>query len=139
MRQPAKLTHTGLIPVKDSFITAHSWRWVTQMAMTAAQYKTKFETALADSKSKAFLYPQRGVGYAQIGSVWAFLYAEKSRMDKLGITPSAAADAYAVKAEAALGDAAGRVATYPNVCVANCQEASVWAFAFGEQAKMDAA
>lgn len=116
------------------------------MAMTAAQYKTKFDACQANAESAGGAFntqPEVKVAWAQAAAVYGFLWLEKAVFDKQGLVPSAAADVYATKAESALSKATTEAASFSAStnspkAVAWAQMASNYAYAWAEQVKVAA-
>lgn len=118
------------------------------MALTAAQYKAKFDTAIQNAENTVNVdafntQSEVKVAWAQIAAVWEFLWFEKAMFDKRGLVPSAAANAYAAKAESNLAkaetDATGFSASSNSPkAVGWAQMASDYAYAFAELTKVEA-
>lgn len=109
--------------------------------MTAAQYLAKFETANTLAISRSTTSPGVGCSAGQVAGVWAFLYSEKSTMDQLGIAPSAKAEEFATRAEAALAKAYSYLSGFSvkaDAAVSHNQTASNLALLFAKQARLDA-
>lgn len=112
------------------------------MAMTAAAYKTKWESVQASGVSAANTSVAFGGGaekaaaYAQIAAIWAYLYIEKSRMEKEGLTISTQATTYQNDVETRLATAISRI-SQPPVAVSWSLLASNLAYAFVEQVRVD--
>jgi len=111
--------------------------------MTAAQYKTKFDTAQTNATNKAGTIDAFGGGadrsllWSTVAATWGFLYIERSRFAKQGFTPSAAAEAYATQAEQRLASAEANSNTTIPVGLAYASIASNAAFLFAEQVRVD--
>lgn len=107
------------------------------MALTAAQYKSNFDSRQTSAKSALNMSPDQGVGNAQIAATYGYLYIEQTRFNNEGITPSATAEGYRTLAESALTSAIGKLGTSPAQCVAYCQIASNYAYLFVEQVRVE--
>lgn len=112
------------------------------MAMTAATYKTKWESVQANGVSAAGTSVAWGGGaekaaaYAQISAIWAYLYIEKSRMEKEGLWISPQATTYQNDVENRLATAQAKI-QQPPVAVSWSLLASNLAYAFVEQVRVD--
>jgi hypothetical protein len=108
------------------------------MALTAAQYKSNFDDMQTKAAGTYGTAPDRSVAYSQIGSIWAYLYIEQSRIDKQGFTPSADAMTYRTNAENILTQAASDAYSgQAQKAVARAQAASNHAYTYVEQVRVD--
>ena len=79
----------------------------------------------------------KAMAYGNVASVWGMLYIERSRFEKQGITPSAAAVVYGDRAEALLNKAMPKMYNELAVAASYANLASNAAFLFAEQVRVD--
>lgn len=107
--------------------------------LTAAQYKTEVDNALAVYGQNNFYNIEKGMAFAQIASVYSHLWTHQALFDSKSVVPSALALSYRTKAETYLTDAKTRGNQAGNVpaSVAASQAASVAAYAYVQTVKTE--
>jgi hypothetical protein len=108
------------------------------MALTAAQYKSNFDSVQAKAAALYGSSQERSVTYSQIAAIWSFLYIQQSRFDKKGFTPSEEAMTYRITAEGVLTQAASDVYSgQPQKAMARAQAAKNNAYAYAARVRVD--
>src|SRR6185295_6410687 len=116
------------------------------MALTADQYKAKFDNAQSKANSNLPNAFDKSVAWSQVGGVWSYLWVEQRRIDKQkaanpAFQVSAAALGYQTAAENALNSGEARINTVlgqnPAVAAAYSGIASNAAFAYAETVRVD--
>jgi len=116
------------------------------MALTAAQYKAKFDNAQTKANTNLPNAFDKAVAWSQIGGVWAYLWVEQQRIDKQkaakpSFVVSAAALGYQTAAETALNNGEARITTIlgqnPATAAAYSGIGSNAAFAYAETVRVD--
>jgi hypothetical protein len=107
--------------------------------LTTANYKAEMDAAFTNYESSNFYNIERGMAWAQIGSVYSHLYVHQLLFDSKAVTPSALALGYRTKAEGYLTKAKSwaNQSTNSPAAVGAAQAASVAAFAYSQIVKVE--